>query len=349
MPPVAFPQIIEILNRSASLKHADVQRVEVQPLATGSIAQIHLAQSATRGRVAIKVKKPGIERKIVLDLAIIKGVAFLFSKLPAFRHLPLREAVNDICTSVQCQTDFHLEASNTERFRSIFGNSSNVRFPKVYHELSSAEIIVMDYEEDLWRLDDIRVSIIAHRRIVETALRAIYKMIFFHGIVHCDVHAGNVCYRKSGEILFLDCGLVATISRADREDFLDFFMCIALNRGRQAAEIVLRTALCVPTDVDRAGFRNATAELINSVSGLSAGEFSVARFLISMFAIQRRFGILGTPAFTWMATVLLIFEGVVRGKHPQIDFQDIAFNTMIQHRAGIEIKTGGGPSPSTDP
>jgi ubiquinone biosynthesis protein len=337
IPPIPFEQVRKILNGFMQSGGRDIQRIDEVPLATGSIAQIYRATSRTRGQIVIKVRKPGIEQQITLDLTIARTISLLISKIPAFKDLPIIETMDDVCRAVRLQTDFNLEAFNTNRFRSLLFESGQIRFAKIYRELSSPDVIVMDYESGLLRLDDIRVSTAAHREIVENALRAIYEMIFFHGLIHCDVHPGNLCYRESGEIFFLDCGLVTAVSATDREDFLDFFLCIALSKGRQAAEIVLRKAICLPDQLDRAGFERETADLISSVSGLSAGEFSVAAFLVSMFAIQRRFGVVGTPAFTWMALVLLIFEGFVRGKYPEMDFQDIAFNVIIQRRAGIEV------------
>jgi ubiquinone biosynthesis protein len=335
MPPVPFDQIKRVLLRSLPPILLQLENIAETPLATGSIAQIHFAKSTEFGPLALKVKKPGIEGLIRLDITIVRAIARVVSILPTFHRLPVIETVDIVCDAVWKQTDFCLEASNTEKLRVLFNESTNVRFAKVRGELCSSDIIAMEYEGGLRRLDDISIPLNRHRHIIEESLRAVYEMLFFHGLVHCDVHAGNILYRECGDVMFLDCGLVVAIDKDDREDFADFFMCISLNRGERAADLILRKALFVPNDVKSNQFKDATAGLINSVSGLTAKNFTVAAFVVSLFKIQRHFGVKGSAAFTWMALVLLTFEGVVRGKHPEIDFQRIAIELVLKHRTGI--------------
>jgi ubiquinone biosynthesis protein len=333
MAPIPFDKINDVLLRSLPSTLLQLENIAKTPLATGSIAQIHLAESRKIGRLALKIKKPRTEKLIFLDIMIAKAMAKIVSKLPLSRQLPVVETMDLVCDAVWKQTDFSLEVSNTKRLQLCFSASPNVRFVRVYPELSSNEVIVMEYEEGLHRLDEISVPLLDHHRIIEVSLEAIYEMFFYHGLVHCDVHAGNVLYRKSGEVVFVDCGLVVTVNKNDREDFIDFFLCISLNRGDRAADLILRKALHVPKDINIAKFRNAISSLIASVSGLTAKDFSVGEFVRTLFKIQKAFGVRGSADFTWMALVLLTFEGVVRGRHPEIDFQRIAMNLVVARRA----------------
>src|SRR5919205_1832239 len=73
VPPVPFDDVRKVIAEEVP---SDVfVRVDPEPVATASIAQIHSALLANGREVIVKVRRPGIERQIDLDLALMRSTA----------------------------------------------------------------------------------------------------------------------------------------------------------------------------------------------------------------------------------------------------------------------------------
>ncbi|MFM7478376.1 MAG: AarF/UbiB family protein, partial [Microcystis aeruginosa] len=78
VPPVAWKDIeIVITEQLAKPIEQVFKYINTQPIAAGSIGQIHRATLLSGEEVAIKVLRPGIEKIVAQDSALIKGIADL--------------------------------------------------------------------------------------------------------------------------------------------------------------------------------------------------------------------------------------------------------------------------------
>ncbi|MCI0590245.1 MAG: AarF/UbiB family protein [Gammaproteobacteria bacterium] len=292
------------------------------PIASASIAQVHRAILRVSGSlVAVKVRRPDIERAIASDTRILKRLARIFSHCPRFDRIPLFEALDEICASLAAQADFAREAENHRHFCALLDGNEGIRIPRLIDELCSRDVLVMEFLPDLTKLTDSKLEHEPHRRAVITGLRALYRMIFSAGLIHCDLHPGNILVSREGNVVILDFGFVATMGPIERSAFAEFFLSIAVGDGATAARLVRDTALHVQRDLDVYAFEQEICKLINEASGRPAGEFLVAKFVAALFGIQRRHGICGSPSFTMAILSLMVYEGIIRPRWPGLDFQ----------------------------
>lgn len=297
------------------------------PIGSGCLAQVHLAILRSSGRrVAVKIRKPGIQRRIEIDLRILRGIAAFVRMTSPSLSIPIVEIVDGISEKIREQLDFMIECRRAEHYRTC-GLYEDVLFPNVHPELSGPDLLVMDYEPNLERFDPSTMS--DPGPVVKTALRAVFKMIFVDGLVHCDLHAGNIRYRNNGPVAFLDFGIATCLSPESKRLFKDFFLCVALGRGERAARIVLQTALRVPDNLEVAQFTREISRLVESNSGKHAEEFSVWEFVSALFSIQRNHKVYGSPEFFWPIFALHTFEGLVKKRCPDLDFQGIALEVVV--------------------
>ena len=161
------------------------------------------------------------------------------------------------------------------------------------------------------------------REAARAGLRALYRMIFVEGLIHCDLHGGNIRLLPDGRVAIVDFGLVAEMERADRLEFARFFYLVAIGDGRSCASVIIDTAMAVPVRLDRARFEAEIVSLLKTL-GRTAGNFSVSSFVIRLFDIQRRHGIIGAPQFMSAILSLFVFEGIVRHWLPDLNFQQEA-------------------------
>lgn len=295
------------------------------PLASATIAQVHIGTYCPTGRqFAIKVRRPGIDRLLAADVRYIRFFTSIVAHLPWFRKFPISEATNEICSALLHQVDFITEARMLERFHRLFSDNPRITIPEVDLPKCTDEIIVMEYLNGFQPIQEFREQPEKAKAAVQTGLRALYKMIFQAGLIHCDLHSSNILCNEEGRVALLDFGFVSEMTPKAKQDFAEFFLSIAFRDGKTAARIVRETALQVSEKLNATEFECDMQVLVENAAGRKAADFQVAGFVFELFQVQRRHGIYGSPSFTLPILSLLTYEGLIKDIHPEIDFQQEA-------------------------
>lgn len=329
--PFPFRHVPAIVQDQLGLPVAEIfAEFEEQPLASASIASVYRARLHDGQRVAVKIRRPDIVRKVRDDLRLMRFIARGLARLPVMRLVPVVDMINELGRCIEQQLDLRIEAGNTRHFQEQFAQDRQIQLPVLVEKYCCEAIMVMEFIDDLVRIDDLDWEEVEYQESLITGLRALYHMIFLDGFIHCDLHPGNLYLRKGGQVVILDAGFIAKLDRDDRYKFTEFFLGIATNAGENCARILYETATYKPATFDREGFEQAVVELIDRSTGSSAAAFQVAPFAYQIFDIQRRFGLRGSNNFTMAILSLLVFEGIAKQLYPQLDFQTEARPFLLQ-------------------
>ncbi|MFQ5354414.1 MAG: ABC1 kinase family protein, partial [Thermodesulfobacteriota bacterium] len=115
------------------------------PVASASIAQVHLATLRNGAEVAVKVKRPGIGPVIASDMSVMHTLATLMERyVQGARMFKPLEVVSEFERVITKEQDLSIEGSNMERFSSIFEGNSDVQIPKVFWDYSTPDILTME-------------------------------------------------------------------------------------------------------------------------------------------------------------------------------------------------------------
>ena len=305
---------------------------DLKPIASASIAQVHRARLKDGREVAVKVRRSGVSRVVDNDMRILRFVGKTLSKLPGMRAVPLPELVDEFVGPIKQQLDFRLEAANNRRFREEFVRTEHIRLPALVDDLCTENVLTMEYMDHLQRTDFNSLSTSERKTAALAGLRALYKMIFLDGLVHADMHPGNVYVREWGEFVILDTGLVAILDADNQRDFVDFFFGLINNEGRECARIIYENAAYRAKNLDRAAFEEAMVELIARHSALKCHEFEVADFVYQLMELQRRFKIRGSTKFMMTILSMVVYDGICKQLYPLCDFQTEARGFLITAR-----------------
>ncbi|WP_317496408.1 AarF/UbiB family protein [Haloechinothrix sp. LS1_15] len=309
-----------------------------KPLAAGSIACVYRAVLPDGSEVAVKVRRPGIEHSLRVDMTIMRWAARGLSRLPWLRGVPFAEIITQLTAAVYAQLDFEQERVNLALLRDHLAGRDGIRIPAVHEELSSGNVLVMEFIPGLRRDSAAEMTEVDRVGAVTAALRAVYQMLFLDGLVHCDLHPGNLYLGPGAGAVIVDAGFTVRLSVHAQDRFSSFFYYMSVGRGEACADVVLSTVEPGPaTDVD--GFRNEIRALIDANTGVPAAEFDLVGFATQLFAIQRRYGLYADPQFVFPILSLLVMEGTIRDYAPGIDFQGEAVpflaKNMIARRLQI--------------
>lgn len=294
------------------------------PVASGSIAIVCRGTIPDGRAVAVKVVRPGIAGRIDRDLASFRWIAGIIGRSRFARDLPVVETFDIIALMVSAQADMLAECRNLAAFRTMLPANGRIAMPGPHAALTTRDVLVMDFVGDTVQLMRASIPDKVFRRAARDLLELLYTMIFVRGVVHCDMHPGNVLWRSDGAVALIDAGLIARLNDDDRCCFRDFFLSLACNDADACASAILRSALQVPDSLDRAAFQRDVDGLMHRYHGRTAGNFLIADFVFAVFDLQRRHRLPGAPGFLSAIWALVMFEGLVRARYPDLDFQAAA-------------------------
>lgn len=219
--PVDFEQIKMIIESELDQPISVVfPEIDPQPVAAASIGQVHSAKLRTGETVVIKVQRPGVKKTIVIDLEILGDIAhFLQSRTEWGRTYNILGLVDEFSRTIRDELDYTIEAGNADRFARNFQNDPTVRFPKVFWEYSTHQILVLEAVSG-HKVNDVVTNdgFQAQRGIIaQNLVNAIIKQLLNDGFFHADPHPGNILIASTGTIFFLDFGMVGRLDNWMRE------------------------------------------------------------------------------------------------------------------------------------
>jgi predicted unusual protein kinase regulating ubiquinone biosynthesis (AarF/ABC1/UbiB family) len=206
-------RIREELGKSPQELFAHIER---QPIASASIGQVHIARLHDGSKVAVKVQYPDIEEIVRRDLNTLRRIFKIVEWFIPYQGLD--ELYREIRAIVLAELDYRAEAENAARIAANFEGRSDVAFPRVVSELSTARVLVTHFESGVKITDRAGVKALGLDRgqLARQVVEIYCQQIFSDGLYHADPHPGNLIVRPSSDggpptIVFLDFGAVAEI------------------------------------------------------------------------------------------------------------------------------------------
>jgi len=103
-PPVPFEQIRQRIDEELG---ADVfARIDSEPLASASIAQVHTALLKDGREVVVKVRRPGVQEQVMVDLDVLRTtVRFLHKHSETAQLLQLEALTDELEVNLRAELD----------------------------------------------------------------------------------------------------------------------------------------------------------------------------------------------------------------------------------------------------
>jgi ubiquinone biosynthesis protein len=112
-PPVPFEQIRQTIDEELGVE--TFARIDEEPLASASIAQVHTALLRDGRDVVVKVRRPGVLEQVTLDLDVMRTtVRFLHKHSKTAQLLQLEALADELEVHFRGEFDLAEEACNTE-------------------------------------------------------------------------------------------------------------------------------------------------------------------------------------------------------------------------------------------
>eukprot|EP00963_Diacronema_lutheri_P008351 scaffold741_cov336-Pavlova_lutheri.AAC.62 len=305
--------------------------------------------------VAVKVRHPGVEKKIRTDFEVMQTLAFISSKIPGLASMRLEESIRQFAMPLFEQVDLELEAEHLRRFIYNFRKMRGVSFPEPIYPLVSPSVLVETYEEGEsmahylemlnQEIDPKKLEVNGVQKsdmfkpLAILGCKTLLQMMLRDNFVHADLHPGNILVRidkpekpwdvmlnqfVTGDtsprphVVLLDVGMTAELSNKDQINLHGFFESVLELDGESAAKYILAMSPWQGCP-DPEGFKNEVGTLFKSFDNMmSSGVTDVSLCMNTVLDSVRKYQVNIQGNILSVVVTTLVLEGWATKLDPDV-------------------------------
>jgi len=295
-------------------------KVDKNPLAAASIAQVHRATLKTGDEVILKIRRPGIRKVIDADLRLLARLAEIAEeKNIELQRFQPQKIVAEFAKSIRSEMDFVNECKNAERIANNFKDHPDIIIPKIYWDYASESLNVQQFIDGTpgSDLDAVDAAGLDRKRLAVLGANAVMKMVFEDGFFHADPHPGNVIYLPENRIAFLDFGMAGRLSDERRKQLVDLLFAIVERDAARACDILLHwSGAAVIRDDTLIG---EIDDLIDKTHGVPLKQLRISELMNDLITLLRVHNLSLPPDLTLLTKAFVSLEGMGRQLDPDYD------------------------------
>ncbi|GAB5365583.1 hypothetical protein AAMO2058_001070600 [Amorphochlora amoebiformis] len=322
----AFEIIKEDLKRSPK----DIFEFEsFDPIASASIGQVYRARLrepvGNVSVVAVKVQRPDALNSAIVDMYLIRRLAAFVKKTLGLRT-DLVGVVDQFGKALFGELDYNVEAANQNKFRDLY-SGMEITVPKSLLSLTSRRVLTTEWlqgEKGPWE---------DGQRMVEIGLKCSIKQILSEGYFHADPHRGNLLRTPQGNLGYLDFGLMASITEAQRNSIVGAAVGLQNQEWRVVAENMKIMGFIpdgYPIEEFVPPLRAAFVDAQGGDEAAGPRALSLGKLARNIQGLAREFPIRIPAWYSIILRTLLILEGLAISRDRNFKLLEAAYPYIIQ-------------------
>ena len=228
VPSAPFDQVRPIIEKDLGSIDEKFDYIDSNPISGASLGQVYRG-SISGQQIAVKVKRPGIEKIVAKDLLVLKKVLPLALRFvdPNLRY-SAKAMLSQFIETIHEEMDYKNEVQNLKRIKADMAGSNNVIVPSVYDDYSSKNVLTMEYlpgikVTNVQALDEKGID---RERLVIDVHKVFFTMLLKHSVFHADPHPGNISVTDDGRLILYDYGMVGRINNETRFKLIRLYLAL---------------------------------------------------------------------------------------------------------------------------
>jgi ubiquinone biosynthesis protein len=298
-------------------------------VAAASIAQVHKADVAYLDGVrpvAVKVLRPGVDRRFRVDLDAFTFAARQAEQIAAeARRLRLLETVATLRRSVAIEMDLRLEGAALSEMKDNTKADPDFRVPAVDWDRTARDVLTLEWIEGTPLHDHARLQAkgfdlqqLAHA-VIQTFLRHALRDGFFHA----DMHPGNLFVDDDGRLVAVDFGIMGRLGPKERRFLAEILYGFITRNYQRTAEVHFEAGY-VPAHHSVDSFAQAIRAIGEPIHNRPADQISMAKLLLLLFEVTGLFDMRTRPELLLLQKTMVVVEGVARSLDPKLDMWTVS-------------------------
>jgi len=335
VPTLPWSEVEDVLKTELKLPLEEVfSNINQQPIAAGSIAQIHRATLKNGQEVAVKIQRPGIDLIVAQDVKLIKAIAELIALTDLGKDYDIVALANDFTSAVEAELDFRKEGEYTNQLRqnlkqSKWFNPEDLVIPKIYWEITTKKILGLEWlnGKPILEANFLEISpyqgIDPQRKDVTTLLfRAFFQQIYVNGFFHADPHPGNIFYLENGKLAMIDCGMIGRLDPRTQRLLTELLLAIVDFDALRCSELTaeLSESELETTNLER--LKHDYQKLLRKYYNLTLSQLNFSEVFYEILQVARNNKIQLPGNLGLYAKCLANLEGVTRSLNPEVNLID---------------------------
>jgi ubiquinone biosynthesis protein len=314
--PLSYEQVRQALEDEFGAERMNelFDAIDPEPLGSASLAQVHKARLVSGEVVAVKIQRPGVRVKMAQDIAIMRTLARRATRMvKGDQMLDLNDVVEELWSTFLEETDFLIEADNLEEFARLNKDVRFITCPKVYRELCSESVLVMEYIEgiSIANVSELEKQGYELQEIGEKLLDNYATQILDHGFFHADPHPGNILVRD-GQIVYIDLGIMGRLSPRDRKGFGNIIHAVGVQSSSELKDALLSFAVQRDNSaIDHARFLADLDIMLSDYGSTEVADLDIGLFLSDVFALTRSSKVTLPASITSVSRGIVTMEGTI--------------------------------------
>ncbi|MEY4269341.1 MAG: hypothetical protein RLZZ58_557 [Pseudomonadota bacterium] len=327
LPPVGFDlirqEIEAAFGRPLDTLYASF---DPEPVGSASIAQVHRAVTTEGRTVAVKVRRPGIDKQFARDIETYEWAAAHLEALggEATRLRP-RQVIANFKRWTLRELDLRREAASASELGDAMRAVPTYEVPAIDWDRTSSRVMTLDWIDGIKisRRDDLIAAGHDMDALSRNLVLAFLRQAIAEGFFHADMHQGNLFIKADGTIAAVDFGIMGRINRKARFWLAEILYGLTTGNYQRVAEIHFE-AQYVPDYHSVEEFATALRAVGEPMRGKPVAELSVGQMLDGLFAITRDFDMATQPHLLLLQKTMVMVEGVATALNPAINMWDVS-------------------------
>jgi len=299
------------------------------PVAAASIAQVHRAEVVTGAghrAVAVKVLRPGVERRFKVDLDAFTFAARNAERLSAeARRLRLVEVVETLRRSVTIEMDLRFEAAALSEMAENTRNDPDFRVPAVDWDRTARDVLTLEWIEATPLSDRARLEAKGFdlQRLARAVIQTFLRHALRDGFFHADMHPGNLFVDDAGELVAVDFGIMGRLGPKERRFLAEILLGFITRDYHRTAQVHFEAGY-VPPQHSVESFAQAIRAIGEPIHNRIAEDISMAKLFALLFEVTGLFDMRTRPELLLLQKTMVVVEGVARSLDPKLDMWTVA-------------------------
>lgn len=311
----AFRFIEEELGAPPSEIYAEIS---TDPVAAASLGQVYKGQLKTGEAVAIKVQRPGLAKRITLDLFILRQLAqFATRRIDQIRS-DLVAIMDEFGERIFEEMDYTHEGQNAQRFAELYGHIPDIYVPHIYPQYTARRVLTMEWIEGtkLTNIESLERQGIQATHLIDVGVQCSLRQLLEHGFFHADPHPGNLLAMADGKLAYLDFGMMSEVKPYQRYGLIEAVVHMVNRDFEGLAGDYVKLEFLTP-DTDLSPIIPALAAVFNNALGASVAELNFKSITDEFSALMYEYPFRVPAYYALIIRSLVTLEGIAINVDPE--------------------------------